>query len=127
MSKQNGRARLDLWVLDTIKRLAPNENHPMLSGRIGQYLNTYDFTLSIQGSDCRAVRASCHRLRERGYPIGSCGRGYYWAGTPEGIALARRHQIGRIIKQARALRAFDRATYQAVLEALGQERMVQDA
>jgi len=79
------------------------------------------------GTSERQVRKAVHGLRVKGHPVGSCTAagyyGYFVSATAEDIADTHRQLVGRIRQQAAALRQFDAATAQAVLEALGQERL----
>ena len=78
----------------------------------------------------RTVQRAVNRLRRKGYPVGSSsGRhfGYFVARTPEQIAATHVHLVNRVREAEMILHTFDRITKPALLEALGQERMVQDA
>ena len=78
---------------------ARDQDNPITGKQIGN-------ALSIPGP---AVRAIVHSLREQGHPIGSSGKGYWYAGSPNELAPTITHLEQRIRSMAAAADGLRRA------------------
>ncbi len=78
---------------------ARDQDNPITGKQIGN-------ALSIPGP---AVRAIVHHLREAGHPIGSSGRSYWYAGSPNELAPTITHLEQRIRSMAAAADGLRRA------------------
>ena len=89
----NHQPAVDAHAATVLRGLrARDQDNPITGKQIGA-------ALSIAGP---AVRAIVHYLREQGHPIGSSGRGYWYAGSPTELAPTLTHLEQRILSMAAA-------------------------
>jgi biotin operon repressor len=78
---------------------ARDQSNPITGKQIGNALSIPE----------PAVRAIVHHLREAGHPIGSSGKGYWYAGSPTELAPTITHLEQRIRSMAAAADGLRRA------------------
>ena len=96
----NHQPAVDAHAATVLRGLrARDHDNPITGKQIGA-------ALGIAGP---AVRAIVHRLREQGHPIGSSGKGYWYAGSPNELAPTITHLEQRIRSMAAAADGLRRA------------------
>ena len=96
----NHQPAVDAHAATVLRGLrARDQDNPITGKEIGA-------ALSIAGP---AVRAIVHHLREQGHPIGSSGKGYWYAGSPNELAPTITHLEQRIRSMAAAADGLRRA------------------
>jgi len=99
-ANSNHQVAVDAHAATVLRGLqARDQDNPITGKRIGA-------ALGIRGP---AVRAIVHHLREAGHPIGSSGKGYWYAGSPNELAPTITHLEQRIRSMAAAADGLRRA------------------